>query len=171
VTAHASRTGSDGEEDADLALDDVDRQILAALLADGRASASDLSAVAGVATATATKRRQRLEDAGVIEGYRPVVDFAALGYDVTAVFRLDVVGDGIPPVLADLRATGRMVGVYEVTGDADVVAVGKFADTAELDAQIKTLLTHPEVRGVNTNIVLDIVTEDAPLPVADAESG
>jgi len=149
----------------DTALDDVDRQLLAALLADGRACASDLSAAAGVATATATKRRQRLKESGVIDGYRTVVDFAALGYDVTAVFRLAVAGGDIESVLADLQATGRMVGVYEVTGDADVVAVGKFADTDDLDTQIKTLLTHPAVRTVDTNVVLDVVCEDESLPL------
>ena len=169
MTARASRTGSGSDGGADLDLDEVDRQILAALLADGRAGASALSVAAGVATATATRRRNRLEDSGVVEGYRPVVDYAALGYDVTAVFRLAVAGDGVGRVLADLRATGRMVGVYEVTGDYDVVAVGKFADTDALDTQVTALLTHPEVRAASTNVVRDVVVEDDSLPVDDPE--
>ena len=148
-------------------IDDVDRQILDALLSDGRAGASDLAEAAGVAASTATKRLQRLEQSGVIEQYGPEVDYAALGYEVTAVFRLDVAGDGIPAVVEDLRATDRMVDVYEVTGSDDVVAIGKFTDTTELDAQVKRLLTHEHVRSVSTDIVLDTVCEHDPVPVLE----
>jgi len=160
-------SASDPVTEPDVDLDDVDRRLLDALLADGRASAADLSAAAGVATATATRRRKQLEESGVVERYRPVVDLAALGFDVTAVFRLDIDGDGIAEVVADLQATGRMVSVYEVTGAHDVVAVGKFANTDELERRIRALSTHPHVRRANTNVVLETVAEDDPLPVAD----
>jgi DNA-binding Lrp family transcriptional regulator len=62
-----------------------------------------------------------------------------------------------------------MVDVYEVTGSHDVVAVGKFTDTETLNAEIKSLLTDPAVESVSTSIVLDVVCENDPLPVADAE--
>jgi len=150
-------------------IDDIDRALLSALLADGRASASDLAETADVATATVTKRLSRLEEDGVIEGFQPQIDYDAAGYGTTAVFRLDVDGEGLSEVVADLQATGRMVGVYEVTGEHDVVAIGKFTGTEELNEQIKTLLTHPHVRATSTNIVLETVSEyDAP-PVAPAE--
>jgi DNA-binding Lrp family transcriptional regulator len=157
----------DRERRADPDVDETDRQIIDALLADGRASAADLSEVAGVPTATATKRLQRLEESGVVEGYRPEIDYEALGFAVTAVFTVDVEGGGVEEVVADLQATGRTVGVYEVTGEYDVVAVGKFTDTAELEGRIKELLTHPRVRGVSTNVVLDVVREDEQFPVSE----
>ena len=150
-------------------LDDIDRTLLSALFADGRASASDLAETADVATATVTTRLSRLEEDGVIEGFQPEIDYEAAGYETTAVFRLDVDGEGLSAVVADLQATGRMIGVYEVTGEHDVVAIGKFTGTEELNEQIKTLLTHPHVRATSTNIVLETVSEyDAP-PVAPAE--
>jgi DNA-binding Lrp family transcriptional regulator len=148
-------------------IDEIDGQLLRTLLVDGRASASDLAEAAGVATSTATKRLARLEGEGVVGGYQPEVNYAALGYEVTAVFRLDVAGDGIPALVEDLRATDRMVDVYEVTGSDDVVAIGKFTDTTELDAQVKRLLTHEHVRSVSTDIVLDTVCEHDPVPVLE----
>ncbi|WP_123535249.1 Lrp/AsnC family transcriptional regulator [Halosimplex salinum] len=150
-------------------IDDTDRQLIDALLADGRASSNELAAEAGIATATATKRVQALEADGVVDGYRPDVDYDAFGYDVTAVFHLDVVGDGLDTVVADLRDTGHMVAVYEVTGGDDVVAVGKFTDTESLNAEIKTLLVHDDVESVSTSIVLETVCEDDPLPVSGAD--
>jgi DNA-binding Lrp family transcriptional regulator len=150
-------------------IDDIDSQLLNALLSDGRASASDLADAAGVATSTATKRLARLEDDGVVEGYQPDVNYEAFGYEVTAVFRLDVEGDGLADVVDELQASGRMIGVYEVTGSDDVVAIGKFSDTSELNAQIKDLLTHEHVRSANSNIVLDTVREydHPPIPAAE----
>jgi len=149
---------SDADGDgADVDIDEVDRQILTGLREDGRAGPSDLAERAGVAASTATKRLQRLEDRGVVEGYRPDVDYAAFGYEVTAVFRLNVFGEDIRTLVADLASTGRMVTVYEVTGETDVVAVGTFEDTDEMNAAIKDLLTHEHVRDVATNVVLDTV--------------
>ena len=149
-------------------IDDTDQQIIDALLDDGRASASELAERADVATATATKRLQRLETEGVVDGYRPEVDYESFGYEVTAVFKLDVEGSNLRTVVDDLTDAGTMVGVYEVTGSDDVVAIGKFEDTAAMNEQIKTLLTRPEVRSVRTSIALDVVCEYDPLPVTDS---
>ena len=141
-------------------IDDIDRRLLAALLADGRASASDLAEAVDVATATVTKRLSGLEEAGVIEGFQPRVDYEAAGYGTTAVFRLDVDGVGLAQVVEDLRETGRMIGVYEVTGDYDIVAIGKFRDTDHMNAQIKELLTDPDIKQSNTSVVLNTVVEN-----------
>jgi len=145
-------------------IDDVDRAILNGLLADGRAGASELADAADVAPSTATKRLTSLEDGGVIEGYRPEVDYAAFGYDVTAVFRLQVDGDG-HGVVEDLAATDRMVDVYEVTGSDDVVAIGRFTETDEMNARIRSLLDREDVRTLATNVVLETACSHGPPPV------
>ncbi|MFC7140892.1 winged helix-turn-helix transcriptional regulator [Halosimplex aquaticum] len=150
-------------------IDDTDRRILDALLDNGRASASELAETVGIATATATKRLQRLEESAVVDGYQPEVDYEAFGYEVTAVFRLDVAGSGLAAVVDDLRDAGHMIGVYEVTGGDDVVAIGKFESTEAMNAQIKDLLTHPEVRSARTSIALETVCEYEPVPVGAAE--
>lgn len=148
-------------------LDAVDRAILDRLLADGRAGPSELADAAGVATSTATKRLAALEDAGIVVGYQPEVDYAAVGYDVTAVFRLDVAGDGLASVVAELRDNPNMIGVYEVTGETDVVAIGRFEDTDAMNARIKDLLTREPVRAVQTNVVLDAACEYDPPAVPE----
>jgi len=52
-----------------------------------------------------------------------------------------------------------MISVYEVTGDYDIVALGKFTDTDGMNDQIKALLTDPEVKETNTSVVLDAPVE------------
>jgi DNA-binding Lrp family transcriptional regulator len=52
-----------------------------------------------------------------------------------------------------------MVSVYEVTGDHDIVAVGKFADTDDMNDQIKGLLQEPAINESNTSVVLNPAKE------------
>ncbi|WP_247005649.1 HTH-type transcriptional regulator Lrp [Halorientalis litorea] len=140
-------------------IDDTDRRIVNALLDDGRASARDIAAETGVAATTVSKRLDELEASGVVAGYTATVDYEELGYDITAIFHLGVDGDGLASVVERLRGHDRMVGVYEVTGSHDIVAVGKFTDTDEMNAEIKTLLTDEHVKAANTSVVLNTVRE------------
>ncbi|WP_136717410.1 HTH-type transcriptional regulator Lrp [Halorientalis salina] len=151
-------------------IDDTDRRIVNALLGDGRASARDIAAETGVAATTVTKRLSDLEDRGVIESYIPTVDYDALGYDVTAVFRLSVEGNGLGTVVQRLHDHDRMVGVYEVTGSDDVVAIGKFQSTDSMNTEIKDLLTDPSITAMKTNVVLETVREYEQFAV-DLENG
>jgi DNA-binding Lrp family transcriptional regulator len=151
-------------------IDDTDRRIVNALLGDGRASARDIAAETGVAATTVTKRLSDLEDRGVIESYIPTVDYDALGYDVTAVFRLSVEGNGLGTVVERLRDHDRMVGVYEVTGSDDIVAIGKFRSTDSMNTEIKDLLTDPSITATKTNVVLETVREYEQFAV-DLENG
>jgi len=151
-------------------IDDTDRRIVNALLGDGRASARDIAAETGVAATTVTKRLSDLEERGIIESYIPTVDYEKLGYDVTAVFRLSVEGGGLKTVVERLRDHDRMVGVYEVTGSDDIVAIGKFESTDSMNTEIKDLLVDPDITATNTNVVLETVREYAQFPV-DLESG
>jgi hypothetical protein len=53
-----------------------------------------------------------------------------------------------------------MVSVYEVTGDHDVIAIGKFTDTDHMNEQIKELLIDPDIKESNTSVVLNSVVEN-----------
>ena len=53
----------------------------------------------------------------------------------------------------------QITSIYEVTDDYDVIAVGKFSDTDEMNDQIKALLNDSGVKESNTNVVLNTVSE------------
>jgi Lrp/AsnC family leucine-responsive transcriptional regulator len=65
-------------------LDFVDREILRVLLADGRMSQEAVAREVNLSRPAVHERIKRLEESGVIRGYRTLVDWAALGYPVTA---------------------------------------------------------------------------------------
>jgi DNA-binding Lrp family transcriptional regulator len=140
--------------------ENLDRKLVNELLDDGRASLRSLGEELDVSVTTVSNHISDLEDDGIIAGYTPVVDYGKLGYDVTAVIELKVEGDALPDITDRLREHRHMVSVYEVTGDHDVIAVGKFRDTDHMNDGIKELLTDPDIKESNTSVVLNAVAEN-----------
>ncbi|GCF13670.1 AsnC family transcriptional regulator [Haloarcula mannanilytica] len=139
--------------------ENLDRELVNALLGDGRASLRSLGEDLDVSVTTVSNHLSDLEDEGIINGYTPKVDYDKLGYDVTAIIQLKVEGSSLPEVTDDLKEHKQMISVYEVTGDYDIIAVGKFTDTDGMNAQIKELLTDPEIKESNTSVVLNAASE------------
>jgi DNA-binding Lrp family transcriptional regulator len=140
--------------------ENLDAKLINALLGDGRASLRSLAEELDVSVTTVSNHLRDLEEEGVIEGYTPRVNYGALGYDVTAILQLKVEGSALPDITDRLKEQKQMVSVYEVTGDYDVIAVGKFVDTDGMNEQIKTLLTDADIRESNTSVVLNAVVEN-----------
>jgi DNA-binding Lrp family transcriptional regulator len=149
--------------------ENLDAKLINALLGDGRASLRSLGEDLDVSVTTVSNHLQELEAEGVIQGYSPRVDYDKLGYDVTAVIQLKVEGQALPEITGRLRDVDGMVSVYEVTGDYDVIAIGKFHDTDEMNDRIKDLLGDAEIRETNTSVVLDSVVENEQFELATDE--
>jgi DNA-binding Lrp family transcriptional regulator len=139
--------------------ENLDVKLVNELLGDGRASLRSLADDLDVSVTTVSNHLQTLEDENVVNGYTPVVDYERLGYDVTAILQLKVDGNALPDITDTLRGHKQMVSVYEVTGDYDVVAVGKFRDTDDMNDLIKTLLADVDINESNTSVVLNAPVE------------
>ena len=70
------------------ALDETDRQIIGELSRDGRISLAELGRRVSLSSPAVAERVKRLEQAGVITGYRAEIDPRALGYQLTAIVRV-----------------------------------------------------------------------------------
>ncbi|WP_276256730.1 HTH-type transcriptional regulator Lrp [Halomontanus rarus] len=137
----------------------LDTDLVNALLNNGRSSLRNLAEELDVSVTTVSNHLSELEEAGAIDGYTPILNYDALGYDVTTVIQLKVEGTALPEVTEKLQQYEQMVSVYEVTGDHDIIAIAKFTDTDQMNDQIKTLLTDPDIDESNTSVVLNSVTE------------
>ena len=145
--------------------ENLDEKLINALLDDGRASLRSLAEKLDVSVTTVSNHLSDLEERGVIKGYTPKVDYDELGYDVTAVIQLKVEGSALPEITERLKGHEQMVSVYEVTGDHDVIAIGKFKDTDAMNDQIKELLVDPDIKESNTSVVLNTVLEKQQFPL------
>ena len=139
--------------------ENLDAKLVNALLGDGRASLRSLAEELDVSVTTISNHLSDLEEQGVIQGYSPIVHYDALEYDVTAIIQLKVEGNALPDITETLKEHRQMISVYEVTGDYDVIAVGKFRDTDGMNDQIKALLVDPDIKASNTSVVLDAPCE------------
>ena len=140
--------------------ENLDVKLVNELLGDGRASLRSLADDLDVSVTTVSNHLQTLEEEGVVDGYTPVVDYERLGFDVTAILQLKVDGNALPDITDRLRGHKQMVSVYEVTGDYDVFAVGKFQDTDDMNALIKELLSDADINESNTSVVLNAAAEN-----------
>ena len=95
--------------------------------------------------------------------------YDAAGYDVTAVMQFKVEGDALGKITATLQDHDQMMSVYEVTGNYDIIAVGKFKDTDNMNDQIKALVTDPDIKQSNTSIVLNSVAENEQFELETAD--
>ncbi|GAA0672198.1 HTH-type transcriptional regulator Lrp [Natronoarchaeum mannanilyticum] len=140
--------------------ENLDAKLVNALLDDGRASLRSLAEELDVSVTTVSNHLSDLEEDGVIEGYTPKINYNELEFDVTAVIQLKVEGNALPDITDRLDQQKQMTSVYEVTGGYDIIAIGKFEDTDGMNAQIKTLLTDPDIKESNTSVVLNATSEN-----------
>ena len=141
------------------ALDDIDDRILELLLQDGRRSASEVGRLVGLSPAASKRRIDRLEQLGVIAGYRAVVDHTMLGSSIEAFIELRFaastqVGD-IDRVVADLP---ELVESFTTAGDPDGLLRVRANDLDHLRRVIDRVRRSGRVTGTKTLIVLGSVS-------------
>jgi len=136
-------------------LDDVDRRILELLVEDGRRSASDAGRAVGLSPAAAKRRIDRLEQIGVIRGYRAVLDHARLGSQIEAFVELRFAGrtqvDDIEAVAAGMA---EVVEAFTTAGDPDALVRVRATDLDHLKRVVDRIRRSGKVTGTKTLIVL-----------------
>lgn len=151
-------------------LDETDLRILEALQADGRLSNVDLAARIGLSPSPCLRRVRRLEEEGVIRGYRAVLDPARLGLGVRAFVTVGIDHSKDPGgagLMAAVRAMGQVVACHVVSGESDFLLEVVVPDLeAYSDLVLKTLLKLPGVAGVKSNFSIAAVKLGDGLPLA-----
>jgi Lrp/AsnC family transcriptional regulator, leucine-responsive regulatory protein len=98
-------------------LDATDLTLLQQLQADARLSLAELGRRVGLSAPAVADRLRRLEDDGVISGYCVEIDPRALGYDLSAVLRVQPDARQLPKIAGIARDTPEVVECVRVTGD------------------------------------------------------
>ena len=98
-------------------MDRTDWRLLEELQRDGRASFADLARAVAMSPSAVAERVRRLEEAGVIAGYRATVDPERVGLQVMAFVRLRYPTGNYRPFHALLDSTPEIVEAHHVTGE------------------------------------------------------
>jgi DNA-binding Lrp family transcriptional regulator len=143
----------------DVRLDDTDRALLHALVADARISNKDLAERVGIAQSTCLARVRSLRERGVIRGYHADVDPHAVGHDLQAMIaiRLQPHARGaMNDVTASLRERPEVLDVYFVAGANDFLVHVATRSTDELRRFVGEVLNRdPAVAGTETNLIFE----------------
>lgn len=100
-----------------VSLDPLDHAILAIVQAEGRLGVTEIGRRVNLSQPAVSARIKRLEQSGVITGYRAVVDPARLGLTIHAMIRLRTIHARIPACLDHFAQVPEVVNVHRLTGE------------------------------------------------------
>jgi len=135
-------------------IDGTDLKILDELRKDGRASFSDIADKLGIATSTVTGRFQKLEEKGIITGFKPKIDYEELGFELTAMIAIKAEAEKIEDTAEKLESNKRVISFFEVTGKTDMIVISRFIDRQDMNAFLKELQQTDGIRSTETNVIL-----------------
>lgn len=98
-------------------MDVTDYRIIEILQKDGRISMKDLGKIVGLTSPAVSERVKRLEESGVIEGYKAIVNPDALGRVIKAFIHIALPSDKYDLFLDTARKDPRIVECHHITGD------------------------------------------------------
>jgi Lrp/AsnC family transcriptional regulator, leucine-responsive regulatory protein len=154
-----------------MALDAIDRRLLAALAANGRATATSLAELVGLSGPAVHDRLRKLEATGVIRGYAVQLDPVAVGAGTAAFVSLGL-GPGVPDkagIDAALAREPDVLEAHEVAGEDCYLLKVRVASPQALSALLTRLRHIGPSTTTRTTVVLRTVLERALLAPASAD--
>lgn len=97
-------------------VDDIDRKVLTELQQDARISFAELGRRVGLTTPAVIERVRKLEDAGVITGYRAEIDPAKVGLPITAFVRMSITGVDYSHIIEVAEQSDEVLECHRGTG-------------------------------------------------------
>ena len=139
-------------------LDATDWKILRELQADGRITNVELASRVGISAPPCLRRVRALEEAGVITGYRALLDEKALGYDITMFAFISLAVQAEPELVVfeeKLKSWPIVREAWMQSGEIDFVLKCVAPDLKTCQTfDIEQLVALPNVGHVRTSLTL-----------------
>ncbi|HVF16156.1 MAG TPA: Lrp/AsnC family transcriptional regulator [Steroidobacteraceae bacterium] len=142
---------------SNLLRDERNVQLVRILLADPRTPVSELARRIGLSAPATKERLLRLEEGGVIRGYRLELDPVALGLPITVYIRVRPTSGQLPRVIALAQSLPQVVECHRITGEDCFIAKVHLDAIANLDQVLDRFL----VFGQTTTSIV----QSSPVPL------
>ena len=145
-------------------LDDIDQQILLILQNDGRETASHIAEKIKLSVPAAAERIKKLQESGIIKGFRAVLNPKMLGMDISAL--ITVVSDSsrfYEKVVNKAIDEPEVIRCFSTTGDGSHVLLVLTKNTHSLELLLRKIQSWPGVIRTNTQLILSSYKELTPL--------
>jgi len=141
-----------------MAIDELDRRILQDLQDDGRLPFRTIAEKHGISIGTVHNRLKRMRDDGVLEGFVPVLDEEAMGYQFKTLTSIRVEGGHLDEVKVALARIPGVVVSWQTSGTFDLVLVARFRDMIELSNYTASIARIQHAMA-ETNLVMDSLVD------------
>jgi DNA-binding Lrp family transcriptional regulator len=149
-------------------LDVIDRHILQELQADGSLTNVELARRVGISAPPCLRRVKALEEAGLIRGYRALLDGRQLGFGVSCFAMVQLKSTARADIEAfetHLRASSAVRECWTLSGDIDLMLKCVFPNLEAFQEFVSELTSLPNLAAVRTALALAKVKDEPPVPI------
>ena len=145
-------------------LDDTDKKILMFLQRDGRATASKVGEMVHLSVPAAAERIKKLQESGIIKGFRAVLDTDLLGLDIEALITIVSASSKFyEKVIKKANENPEVIRCFSTTGDGSHVLLIQTHNSKSLEALLRKVQSWPGVIRTHTQLILSSYKELIPL--------
>ncbi len=141
-------------------IDQLNRRILECLQKNARFSHAEIGRIVGISSPAVNERIKKMEDAGVIRGYRTEVSSFECGYQLRAIITVRAFMGKLKPFLDQVKGFDEVVNCYRITGNENIVMEVVLVDQKHLERFIDKLIVYGETK---TQIILSKVVDHQPI--------
>lgn len=137
-----------------LSIDRLDVELLEMLARDARAGVVELASTLGISRNTVQSRLKRLEEGGLLVGYRAELDLAQAGIATQAFIGLEVQQGRLTPIVNALIEIPQVLEIHATTGREDLLVRVATETQAGLQQLIEVIVGIPGVVHSTTTLAL-----------------
>ncbi|GAA4269867.1 Lrp/AsnC family transcriptional regulator [Hyunsoonleella aestuarii] len=144
-------------------LDSLNMGILKCLQQNARLSNAEIGRQVGITSPAVSERIKKMEDLGIIEGYKAIVSPFEIGYQLKAIITLRAFMGKLKPFLDKVKTYDEVINCYRITGDENIVMEVVLKNQKHLEAFIDQLISYGESK---TQIVLSrVIKQKQVIPI------
>lgn len=147
-------------------LDEIDLQILEHLQKDGRSQRNTMADIVHLSVPSVSERMRKLEERGLITGYRAILDSKKFNFDITAFVFVEVDGsDNYPKFVDAIKEEPEVQECHSITGDGSHVLKIRTENTESFEKLLSRIQSWAGVNKTRSNVVLSSFKETTVLPI------
>ena len=148
-------------------MDKLDQRILELIKDNARLSYSEIGKSVGISRVAVKKRMDAMENAGVIRGYRTVIDEEQAQEGIRYTIDIEALPEEYPNVVKTLQDDPKLEEIYSTTGECRIHCVGRSRSKSTMEAHVNYLFNHTKgIRKVSWHILMSDLRKGS----VDAES-
>jgi DNA-binding Lrp family transcriptional regulator len=141
-------------------IDELDQKIIRAMNQNARKSYREIAKELGTSTTAVIHAVKKLESAGAIKGYIPVIDPEYFGFSLLAIIALRISQGKLLETQKKIARDPQVTAVYDITGEWDSLVIAYFKGRDELNKFLKDLNAMRFIDRTVTHLVLNTVKEE-----------